>query len=707
MNNEGNILPEGRLEILEAQIEQYLADSPDKIFSEYLLQLKERIRNQKFQVELMQEELDKAHRMQQWRREQECNVVQKPEVIMPEAKHPDTATNESMSEENPQYIEFRDVQPVQPPLKKKSGSTEFMIGTAILSVVGGAFILTALVMLGMYFMNGFVKGMCIYAAALLLLGVSELVIHRKWHKLATVFSAIAIGGLYLSTVLNYLSLHNFGMLAALIITMLITLFVILLSRKRDSLVYRILGLIAGYLCLLTVGEDITNVETWVLTGIILIINFVYIVVPMRKYKSVFHVTHMCWNVVFAYLMDWRLGEINAPLEFRMILLVGLILIMQLLLIVQMRYERKAVALGNNEVNSDPLKVAYWVCTACFGSIFTEFVWNYDTTMLIRYGSIAAICVICISTMLVLRRESVKWYPYYLMNLLCLTITWNADLEMELIVCVIALLAVAKLLSLWRIPQLRFSDAYLTALTCFLLLGHIEESGLAVYLLLASVIISVFFISQWQTYFEIILVYTLGIFAVANLNTMLQLPAMVGLLFVGILLFNNVRRFVGEYIIIFNGAAVAGEIVCFLLLINPTYQNAYFTYLCMLVFGLATIVLTFQEKYHMDFKHKNLIMAGFLTYMALVMQTTLPIINSILLMVIALVCVGTGFVTKDKVVRIYGLVLSLLVCGKIVLYDYVGVSMLQKTVLFFTVGVIALIIAGIYIILEKRNVKEEA
>ena len=42
------------------------------------------------------------------------------------------------------------------------------------------------------------------------------------------------------------------------------------------------------------------------------------------------------------------------------------------------------------------------------------------------------------------------------------------------------------------------------------------------------------------------------------------------------------------------------------------------------------------------------------------------------------------------------------CGKIALYDYWGAPVLQKTVLFFAVGVIALAIAGIYIVLEKNT-----
>ena len=62
--------------------------------------------------------------------------------------------------------------------------------------------------------------------------------------------------------------------------------------------------------------------------------------------------------------------------------------------------------------------------------------------------------------------------------------------------------------------------------------------------------------------------------------------------------------------------------------------------------------------------------------------------------------------KKKSVRIYGLVLSLLVCGKIVLYDFMGAPTLQRTILLFSVGVMALVISGIYIILEKKNALDQ-
>lgn len=721
MSYEGNTMAEGKLEQLEAQVDRYLAEKNDWILADYLIKLKERIHNQKLQVNLLQEELDRSYQMYLRRTELAERVVQNP-VTMEEKvnlsederlNHKNIIDNAVSNEdvlgefpqENPQYIEFHDVQPPQVPVKKSSGGAEFMIGTAILSIVGGTFILAALVMLGMYFMNGFVKGMCMYGGALLLLVVSELLIHRKWPKLATVFSAIGIGGLYLSTVLNFLTLHNFDMLVAVIITFVITVFVVLLSRKRDSVVYRILGLCSSYLCIMTVGENLSTVEFGMLSGIIFLINILCIVIPIQKHKAVFHTIHIGSNLLFAYSMDFCLADSGLPLAYRLLMAIGLLAVMQLIFVAQTEYERKEAALGN-KVDSVAVKIFYWLSIAGFSDIFGElFRENTEVTTSVRYGSVVAVCIICMTAIISLRKSAVKWYPYYLLNLTCWAICCYADNELETIICLLALLTIAKVLSLWRIPALKLSDAAITTLTCIALLAYGDENGLIVYLLLAGVGFSILFISQWQTYFEILLMYTLGFFAIGRLDTMLQLPMFVGLLFVGILLFNNVGRFRGKHIIVYNIFALVGEVICFLFLMNPIYQNAFLTYLCMLVFGLATIVLTFQEKYCMNFKNKNLIVAFFLTYMALVVRTHLPVVNSILLMLIALVCVGIGFFVKEKAIRIYGLVLSLLVCGKIVLYDYSAVPMLQKTVLFFSVGVIALIIAGIYIILEKKNSRD--
>ena len=226
------------------------------------------------------------------------------------------------------------------------------------------------------------------------------------------------------------------------------------------------------------------------------------------------------------------------------------------------------------------------------------------------------------------------------------------------------------------------------------------------MLLAGIGISILMIRYWQTCFEIILTATLLTYTVSRLPVILQLPMAVGILLIGILVFNNVKRWRGKNILLFNGLALGGQIICFLKLHSPIYQNEYITYFCMLVFGLATIGLTLNEKYQMSLKGRHMVLAMFLTYMALIFRTNVPVVNSILLMVIALVCVGTGFVIDKRTIRIYGLILSLAVCAKLVLYDFFKAATVQKTILFFAVGVIALVIAAIYIILEKKKINRK-
>jgi hypothetical protein len=156
------------------------------------------------------------------------------------------------------------------------------------------------------------------------------------------------------------------------------------------------------------------------------------------------------------------------------------------------------------------------------------------------------------------------------------------------------------------------------------------------------------------------------------------------------------------ILFYNYFALAGQVICFICLAFSEYRDSYLTYLCMLIFGLATIVLTLQEQYSMNFRGKYMIFSVFLTYMAFILKTGIPVVNSILLMIIALVCVGLGFAKQKKSVRIFGLALSLFVCGKLIVYDFFQAATWQKMTVLLVVGIIALIIAAIYIILEKKN-----
>lgn len=312
-------------------------------------------------------------------------------------------------------------------------------------------------------------------------------------------------------------------------------------------------------------------------------------------------------------------------------------------------------------------------------------------------------VITILTVIALRKVEKgwqKWLPCYFFSFVTFCGFSVIENDWGIVICATVLLIAVKILSRLAKGRLAALDAILTTVYCILLLMNGKEIPYA-YVLLAGTILSMFLVHEWSTYQEIVLTFSLAFFALSHLMPMIKLPAFSGILFVSILLFNNVNCMRGKGILVFNVFVLIGQIGALIGLADPVYRNSYITYLCMFVFVLAYLVLTLQEKYYKNFKHRELILVIFLTYMALIVKTNIPVINSILIMLIALVSVTAGFVKKDKPVRIYGLVLSLCTCGKIALYDYWGAPILQKTILFFVVGVIALVIAGIYIILEKK------
>ena len=709
----------GILESLEQRTRGYLAIAKDQYFVDFLQKMLGRIQVQKHQAELLNEELDRSYAQYVNRMKlagvevedaQAAQAAPKAEVQTIETNiQTDRKDSEAEEQvEQPRYVATQAVETqatvISPSVNtnKTKSNTEFMIGTIILSIVGGAFILTALVMLGMYFMNGFVKGMCIYAVAALVLLLSELLLYKRWPKLGMTFTAISIGGLYLSTALNYLTFGNFNMWVALVLTLIITVMVVLLSWKRDSIFYRSLGLITCYLCFLIIQKGSTLQEIAVLAVIVLGINLCCIIVPIQTHKTGFRILHMYLNGIYAFIINVRIYDMADIPEATLIFAGCAMLVTQVLYMVQIVYQQRA-ALTDKKVGGDGIIAAYFVSGILIYLSVPEIVLRIDAgcSALLHYGCLGVIILLTLAAVLLIHKGLEKWYPYVLLLIIAFNFCCMRGQIWESIIALTVMLIVTKLLSFTRHMILRVSDLVLTTFTCVMCLFLSQDNEIYEIILVMAVLISILFISYWQTYYEIILTFTLAFYSVLKLPDMLKLPVFVGILFVGLLVFHNVKRWQGKDIVIYNTFVLVAETISFLLLMSPNYRNAYVVYLCMLVFGVATIVLTFQEKYHMDFKYKNIILAIFLTYMALIVRTNLPIINSILMMLIALICVGWGFSIKEKEIRIYGLVLSLIVCGKIVLYDFFDAEALQKTILFFVVGVIALMIAGIYIVLERK------
>lgn len=737
----------GLFEETEQRLRKLMAESRDPEYTVYLKSLFNRLIQERHQVDLLKLELDRSYQLYQRRVRSNGASVQQTvcgagveaaiesvpmaeNTTIAETKTEQDAvagsfTNAAESTDASYFNMFDGQEKIAPDVPKWQGNTfpesksvlkkknaEFTVGASVLSVVGAVFILAALVTLGMTLMGGLFKGICLYGIALAFLLVSELVLYRRWPMLGTTISAIGIGGLYLSTAVNYLGLHNFNMWVTLVISFGITLFTVFLSRKRDSVFYRIIGLIAGYLCFFTVKEGITDAEFMVVSGMILLMNLMMALLPVKKTGVALNITHMTANTIFTFaFIDYVNYRCDVgDLQLLMFALASVTVPLLLLVLELIKCKKQAVlAHEHTQTNlSAGMLVTYYI-SSFFHSLFVseailcvlEWESRADGYCFISQLFVV-ICGLLVIGVLCFYKCDGWQHIYIFMNVMTFFIYMSAE-NIWVTVCGIVLLAViSKLVSLKDNTALRVNDMITTVVLCLCIIS--QDRGATMYLLLGGLAFSVLMIRYWQTAYEILLMGTLVFYVTEYLDfpIVLQLPAVVGILLVSVLVFNNVKRWHGKNILVFNISALVVQAFCFLGLMRPIYWNTYITYLCMLVFGLATIIITFQEKYHMNFKGKHMVLAIFLTYMAFVFKTSLPVVNSVLMMASALISVGIGFAAAQKSVRIYGLILSLLVCGKLVLYDFFKAATLQKTILLFAVGCIALLISAIYIVLKKKN-----
>ncbi|MDE7253364.1 MAG: hypothetical protein K2O32_10545 [Acetatifactor sp.] len=776
---------EPKTEQIKRRVEALLQTSKDANFTQYLLQMRERIANQERQMSLLADELESCVRMYEDNQRLQAQargarpmepqpprqVVQPPQQTVQQppqqvAQQPlqqvvqqttqqvqplgqaaqqlqlaEQPAPQQVAQQVQQVAQQPTRQEVQPPRQadqlymqqpqgqaaKPKRNAEFTIGAAVLSIVGSVLILAAMVMFGFYFLQGLMKGLLLYAACIAVMLLSELLLYRRWPKLGMTCSAVGMGGLYIATLTNYLALKNFNQWVALGITLVITIGVIILSRRRDAVSYRILGMVAMYVSVIGILESVqyegglSQVEWVTITVMAFIINVMCLLVPVRKSHMGVNMTHMFLNIGFTLWVDlaWE-GGLTAAVDsvskmWHYPFFVAMsILVMQLIFIAQLRWSEKQKDAGSM-IDNTGFCVVYCLSgfmylplvsqTTDFAGLIAGVGLTWDVYLVYRLICTGILVLICLVPMIALRKSTEKWCAWYLLNFLVLVIHLGGTNEWESSICLSILLAASKLLSFRKIAMTRYSDAALTAFACVAVL--LDRESTHVIPLAVVLLLSVLCINYWHVYFETILTFTLAAYVSGHMLSGFRLPVFVGILFVGMLIFNNVKRWHGNKMEVYNEFMLAGQALCYLMLLSPVYQNAYLTYLCMAVFGIATIVICFQKKYHMDFSGKQMVLAVFLTYMGLIVRGSSPIINSILLMLIALGCVGSGFAVNKKSVRIYGLVLSLAVCVKIVLYDFMEAGVLQRTILFFAVGVLALIIAAIYMILERSQEKKNS
>lgn len=591
----------------------------------------------------------------------------------------------------------------QPSKTDRPDKLEFNIGIHVFSLVGAIFVLTAFVIFSFNFLNGLGQGICLYLAALVLVLLSELLFRKKMPKFSHVITGIGIGGLYIANIVNYLVLHTINGIAALLITFVFALGTIFLSHKKDSVVIRIISILGCYISFIPVEGFDTELNFLVIAGILFIINTLSVFLQNQKNSVAINTMHLSVNVVFTALLT---GMAWAE-DFGIIYLVGFVVssfaFASIMAYKKCREEKSGILFLFTCIGNGLLLFILFLL-GNIGSIGQP----PATALLVHLIAEILIGVICILMFLFWNRQDGRKYAqiYYICGAALLLGSFS-EYHAEIIVTVLAVLLLVKLMN--RNPELRVLDCIVVTWTG--VIGFGLSDYWYCWLLAAALVLSILCIREMHIYHEVVITASILLiwwsqcnyfFDAYGLNEGWLYPVSVVCLFVFFLLFNHLPQFKNKHQKTYNIICVifAGSYCLSALLLKNYLLSAV-----MMVLGAVVILVVFKEKYGMQLTRKHMVLAVFLSVYSLLGHFPSPVIVSILLMVIALGCVGIGFKRRDKAERICGLVMAIFVCVKLVLYDFREVDIIYRMVVFLVVGILALGISFIYILLEKNMEKK--
>lgn len=576
---------------------------------------------------------------------------------------------------------------------KGADSFEFKIGAGIFSMVGAVFVLSAFVIFGFNFLEGVWQGVCLYAASLALVLLSELLLKRLNERFSQVITGIGISCLYISTVINFMVLKNINGIVASIITLVIALFAILLGRKKDAASIRVISFLGCYICFLPIREFESSLSLLVMTGILLIINIVSVFFPNQKNAGIISAVHLIAHTVFTGVATGLLLVRDMDILYIALFAIASLIIINL---IYFRHKEKdefylklifSIALG--------FMAVFLVSIGCFEHGIEE------ETLLLFNKLLTEVMAIAISVVFFILwgTDERKWIQYYFTAAIVVLFNGFSDYRLETTIGIIAIFVLTRLL--YKVKDLEVLDCILTII--MVLQGLYMCKTWYVIPFAAVLLLSAFVIKRCAVFHEIVLSVGFVVGLCCQFDGNWTLPACVGILFFFFLLFNHLPwlKEVKQLPYNITNISLAGVLCLCTVFCDQYYYNAI-----TMVIGAVMIIVAFRARYGLAVPKKYLLLAGFLVYMIFTSHFETSVIVSILLMVVAIGCVAAGFLLKDKVYRICGLVMAILVCVKLVVYDFGELESLPKAILFLTVGVIALGISFIYIYLEKREDKEE-
>ncbi len=599
--------------------------------------------------------------------------------------------------------EYQARPPITPEPEKKA-SLEFHFGGMVLSIVGAVLVILSLILFGKNYMDTLSQGIALYALGAVVIAFSEIVLRRHLESFSRVVSGIGLGILYTATILNYLYLETMNAMVAILVTIAVSVFALFYARHKDSGLLRIIGILGCYISFLPIREFEKATDFIIPAVILLIVNALYLCLPNRTFKKAVPVIHgvanilmACYFIIMLFMSgrDVRDGASIAVCVF----LAGLIVIGML---IGRDDEEVPVMRILSLVGEIVLSfmLLLWVTAADSGET--------DLSVLI-ISSLLLAAAMGFGFFLDREKTNLRWAHLYLLSIFILGITIGKEHGAHLIAAA-CVLACFKILSAKE--ELAVANAIVSVYSAVLFVVNVKDPSNMQYLILAVIVLSVFYLHTFKTIHEMIMMMTLQVYVLSAFDQE-RIMVPLGMLFLLACLvlfafFENMRG--KNFEVVKISGLVVGALWVLASIGISMEKYSYIALTMVLLLGLALIFLLFGKIYAIGGGKRqsirNLVLAGYFTWMIIVFRIDKPVVTSILLMVLAIICVGAGFFVSQKPLRLYGLFLSLFVCAKLLFSDFADSSSSDKVILSFVVGILAIGISYLYMRLEGPVKKKQ-
>ena len=610
----------------------------------------------------------------------------------------------------------------------KSKKTEFAVGAIVMSIIGSVFLLTGLVYFSINFLDTFAQGMVMYLVCAIVLCVSEFVIRRIVPKLSAVFTAIGISGVFLTTVVNYRSLGNLNLPVTAIILAVCAVLVCFFGYIRKSQLYSIIGFLAAFISSIAIGGEVTPTEYIVITLGTLIISSIWLLFPVEKYYSA--VTPVMLGAEMVYMVAGFIFKMDTDSDFAKNFLKIVFLVCSITVINFIYY----IGAKRSDKSAPGEDVA-----SVFSIILYSFAILYGTFMITAViGTLGKTCDLNMTEKIILgivmylilvieegvfvflvkdkndKNFVVMYTSFQVMGLILLLGPQNTIVQAVLLVIHIL---ISRYMTRYDCVNVAFKAVDLVLHSVFICcaLGiafdtndiHPVQKYIGCSILIAGLAASMFIGIGFINIIEILSVFTITIIlgSVVMPEGLGEAVSM-GVLLLFTFLINNISRIKGKNFYVFNWFALVWSVIILIFASHNDYSaEEILVFTISAVFGLALVILLMNKEYGMPFHGKYIIIPAYLTFISFLIPLDNGFVLSIILMAIAVISVVIGFVLKEKSIRIYGLILSIVICGKIALVDFVSIGDIRsKTIMYILVGALALAIGCIYMVLEARESK---